>query len=141
MFSSFAGYATVAQLKDLCLQYKLYRACVGVVASSNVTGALAPGWGPLRCSSSRSRTGSGTSSYQSGGSVFVEVDCLVSLVGLGAFRMCCFSTFVRFKSRIHGLDLFGSVGVGRMFGTQDRGGRWFNETCLARFQDWEYWKL
>ena len=59
LFSSFADYATIAPLEDLCLQH---RVAVGLVADSNVKRALARGWGLPRSSCSSSRTGSGTSS-------------------------------------------------------------------------------
>ena len=124
LFFSFADYSAMAPLGDLYLQH---RVAVGLVAGSSVKRALAQVWGLPRSSSSSSRTGEETSSQQSGsGSVLVEVDCLVSRDGLVAFRMCCFSTnALLYKSNIGFMVwvcLGLSFGVGRLFGTQERGG-------------------
>ena len=45
------------------------------------------------------------------------------------------STLVQVESRTHGLDLFGlSIGVGRVFGTQERGGEGLlRETSCRRW--------
>ena len=126
MFSSFADYATIVPLEDLRLQH-----CVAVGLGPSAKRALARGWGLPRSSISISRTGLGTSSGQSGsGSVLVEVDFLVSRVGLVP-SACAVSApihLVQVKSRTHGLDLFGSVYWIRAFVRDPGAGR----GCFAR---------